>query len=134
MAFETFKRQRAPVTDKPAITIQKRGAVSINAPAYALLEAPDHVELLYDRDERLIGIRKADSSVPHAYVVRPLGKSGTTHLVSGSAFMAWYGIETDTARRWIASMADDDMLVIDLKEPGAEVTSNRDRARAQVSG
>jgi len=128
MAFETFKRQRAPVTDEPAITIQKRGAISLNAAAYGLLGSPDHVELLYDRAERLIGIRKVDSTVPHAYVVRPLGKSGTTHLVSGSAFMAWYGIELDAARRWIARIQDE-TLILDLKEEGVAVTGNRSRER-----
>jgi hypothetical protein len=130
MPFETFKRQRTPVTDEPAITIQKRGAISINPPAYAALGEPEHLELLFDREERLMGLRKVDSTVPHAYQVRPLGKSGTTHLVSGTAFMAWYGIETETARRWMAQMADD-VLVIDLKEPGIEVIGNRSRERTR---
>jgi hypothetical protein len=130
MPFETFKRQRVPVTSEPAITIQKRGAISMNGPAYNALQSPDHLELLYDRDEQLIGMRKVDSTVPHAYIVRPLGKSGTTHLVSGNAFMAYYGIETGTAKRWIAEMRDD-TLVVDLKQPGIEVTGNRSRDAAE---
>jgi hypothetical protein len=129
MPFETFKRQRAPITDEPAITIQKRGAISINPPAYELLGEPSHLELLYDREERLIGLRKVESTVPHAYMVRPLGKSGTTHLVSGRAFLAWYGIELGTAHRWIARMQDD-TLIVDLKQPGIEVTGNRSRDHA----
>lgn len=132
MAFETFKRQRAPVTDQPAITIQKRGSISINPPAYEALGRPEHVELLYDREQQLIGIRKVAADVPHAYVVRPLGKSETTHLVSGTAFMAWYGIETETARRWNARPEGEDMLVIDLKEPGIEVTGNRSSQEAKA--
>lgn len=123
MAFETFKRQRAPLTTEPAITIQKRGTFSLNAPAFEALGSPEYLELLYDRDERLIGLRKADAHVPHAYVVRPLG-NGTTQMVSGTAFLAFYGIEFDAARRWIGRLQDD-MLVIDLKEPGVEVTGSR---------
>jgi hypothetical protein len=125
MAFETFKRQRAPITTEPAVTIQKRGTISFNAPAYEALGAPDQVELLYDRDARLIGFRKADQNVEHAYIVRPLGK-GSTHMVSGTAFLAYYGIEFEVARRWIARQQDD-LLVVDLKEPGIEVTGNRAR-------
>lgn len=125
MAFETFKRQRAPITTDPAITIQKRGTMSLNAPAYEALEQPKYVELLFDRDERLIGFRKVDESIRHAYIVRPLGR-GTTHMVSGTAFLAYYGIDFDTARRWVARQ-EDDLLVVDLKQPGIEVTGNRAR-------
>lgn len=126
MSFEAFRRQRAPITTEPAVTIQRRGTMSLNAPAFDALEAPKYLELLFDRDEMLIGLRKAGPEVPHAYLVRPLGKGGTTHMVSGTAFLAYYGIKFDTARRWIARMQDD-MLVIDLKQPGAEVTGNRGR-------
>lgn len=124
MAFETFKRQRAPLTTEPAVTIQKRGTFSLNAPAFEALGSPEYLELLFDRDERLIGLRGADSNVSHAYLVRPLGKGGTTQMVSGTAFLAYYGIQFDTARRWIARRHED-MLVIDLKEPGVEVTGSR---------
>lgn len=132
MAFETFKRQRAPVTQEPAITIQKRGTLSGNRPAYEALDSPEAVELLFDRDERLIGIRKADPSTEHAYVVRPLGK-GSTWMVSGTAFVAYYGIDTEVARRWTAQV-EDDVLVVDLKQPGAEVTSNRTRKSTKERG
>jgi hypothetical protein len=50
-----------------------------------------------------------------------------THVVSGKAFLPYYGIPRDSARRWIATMQDD-MLVIDLKQPGIEVTGHSSRA------
>jgi hypothetical protein len=125
MAFETFKKQRAALTDDPAVTIQKRGTLSLNAPAYAVLGNPEALELLYDRESRLVALRKADASSDDAYIVRPLGRGKSTWLVSGKAFTRYYGIETENARRWPARM-DDDMLVIDLKEPGKETSSNRD--------
>ena len=137
MPFEVFHRQRAPVTDDPTVTIQKRGNISINVPAYIALGSPQSVELLYDRDERLIAIRKVDPSAPSAYVMRPLAARRKTpqppssYLVSGIAFTSYYAIPTDVARRWIAHVAEDDMLVVDLKEPGTEVTSNRDVKRDQ---
>ncbi len=124
MPFETFKRQRAPATGEPAITIQKRGTFSLNLPAHSALEAPEAVELLYDRERRLVALRKVDPSTEHAYVVRPLGKGNSTWLISGMAFAAYYGIVTDIARRWIGRL-EDGMLVIDLNEPGTEVTSGR---------
>lgn len=129
MAFETFKRQRAPVSQDPAVTIQKRGTLSLNAPAYAGLGSPNAVELLYDREASLIGIREVDPSTEHAYMVRPLGKGGNNWLISGRAFTAYYGIPTGTARRWPGRI-DNDVLVVDLKEPGAEVTGNRPSGRS----
>jgi hypothetical protein len=127
MSFETFKRQRTPVSREPFITLQKQGAISFNTAAYEALHSPKHVELLYDREARLIGLQKAAPTVAHAYPVRPLGKSGTTHVVSGKAFLTYYGIEIDVARRWKAELRDG-MLVIDLKQRGTDVSGHRRRA------
>src|SRR5580692_2115199 len=111
MAFETFKRQRVPLTTEPAITIQKRGNLSLNPPAYKALGSPEAVELMYDRERRLIGLRKTDPESEVAYLVRPMAKSASTWLISGTAFTAYYGIETDTARRWMCRL-EGDMLVL----------------------
>lgn len=43
--------------------------------------------------------------------------------------MAWYDIETGTARRWPARL-EGDTLVIDLNEQGLEVTGNRTKDRS----
>jgi len=129
MPFETFKRQRAPVSPDPSVTIQKRGTLSFNVPAYAALESPEAVELLFDREQRLVGIRKTEPDTDHAYLVRPLGRGGTNWLISGRAFTVYYGIPTDVARRWAAHL-DGDMLVVDLKEPGSEVRGNRPPGRS----
>ena len=127
MGFETFQRQRVAAGRDPAVTIQRKGVISLNIPAYEALGKPEAVELLYDRVEKLVGLRKADPSVEHAYMVRGLGRAqryNSNWLISGTAFTQFYEIPTETARRWIGSMQDD-MLVIDLKEPGLEVTGNR---------
>lgn len=130
MPFEVFKRQRAPVTTEAAVTIQKRGTMSFNAPAYEALGLPKAVELLYDREDRVMGLRKVDPSADHAYKIRPLGKGNTTWLLSGTAFTAYYGIPTDVARRWTGEVNEDGVLVLDLKQPGTEVAANRNRERS----
>lgn len=127
MAFETFKRNRMPSNVEPAITIQKRGALSLNNAAFEALGAPGFVELLYDRDERLIGIQKSDENTSHAYAVRGTGVNQATRVVSGKAFLAYYDIPRGVARRWIAQERDG-MLVIDLKQPGTEVSGHPGRA------
>ncbi len=136
MSFEAFKRQRAPLTGDPAITIQKRGNFWLNPAAYSALGEPQAVELLYDKERNLVALRKAPEDSEYAYVVRPLGgqrkqrqTGNTSWLISGMAFTAYYGIDTGIARRWTCRL-DDDLLVLDLNEPSIEVTSNRERTNA----
>jgi hypothetical protein len=124
--FEKFQRQRLRTTREPTVTIQKRGALSLNAAAFEALGSPEFVELLYDRDERLIGFRKLAEDASHAYVVRPAGTHGTNHVISGKAFLRYYDISRDVARRWIAE-EQDDILVVDLKQPGTKVTGPSSR-------
>ena len=133
MPFEVFQGQRVRVTDEPTITIQKRGNISLNLPAYEALGSPDHVELLYDRERKLMGIRKTtDSKSQSAYVVRSVtprnNRPPSSYVLSGIAFAAYYGIPVESAHRWTAQ-EEDGMLVIDLNTPGLTVVSNRNLNR-----
>src|SRR5579864_6906235 len=116
MPFETFKRQRTTSGQEPSVTIQRKGVLSLNLPAYRVLGEPEAVELLYDPVERLIGLRKVDPEVRHSYLVRGLGRNetNTTWLISGTAFTKYYGIDTTKAKRW-APLFVNETLVIDLK-------------------
>jgi len=130
MPFETFKRNHMPSTQEPAVTIQKRGALSLNTAAFEALGSPKHVVLRYDRENELIGIQRASGATPHAYIVRGVGNNRATHVVSGKAFLSYYGIQRDVATRRIGTMQND-MLVIDLKQPGTEVTGHSYRAHSE---
>ena len=128
----TFRRQRAPLSGEPSVTIQKRGTFSINVHAYQALESPEAVELLYDRNERILGLRKVDPQSEFAYLVRPLGKGNSTWLISGMAFTAHYGIPTQHAHRWDGRL-EDNVLMFDLKQPGVEVTAGRKQPGGELT-
>lgn len=130
MPFETFKRQRLKPGAQPFVTIQKKGVLSLNRAAYAALDEPEAVELLYDREARMIGIRKAESALEHAYVVRSFGKGGTW-LVSGTAFTNYYDIDTSVPTRRTARI-EDGVLMVDLNDPGTPALSNRERRMAEL--
>jgi hypothetical protein len=130
MGFEVYEKQRQSVTDEPAVTLQKKGAFSLNASAFAALGHAEAVELLYDRDERCIAIRPVRLKSPNAYPVRPVAKGSKSYLVAGTAFAKYYGIELGEARRWIGQMHDG-MLVLDMKQP--PVNAGRGRVDPQVS-
>lgn len=128
MAFEVFDKRFAPLQRAPAVTIQKRGIISLNQAAHALIGSPKVVELLYDRDEKIVGIRPSSEDVPHAYAFRPQGgvAKGETApvVVAGTAFVQYYGIDVTVSRRWTPNLQDG-ILCVDLKEPGTPVVGNR---------
>lgn len=123
MAFEVFDKRQAPLAKAPAVTIQKRGLMSLNRAAFSLIGNPSTVELLYDRESDVVGIRPAADNVPHAYSVR-LGKDTGPVMVAGTAFCQFYRIDTTTSRRWTPTVADG-VLCVDLRKQGVEIVGNR---------
>lgn len=123
--FEVFKRQSVPITKEPMVTIQKRGNISLNQAALVALGEPESVELLFDKEERLIGFRSVDSATPHAYHVRRQSNSRSV-LIAGRAFTQYFDIDTDVARRYSATVQGD-ILVVDLNGEHTVVTGPRDR-------
>ncbi len=116
--FETFTRRAAPVVREPVVALQRRGVLSLNRAAYELLGEPATVELLFDRTGRRIGIRPIASDAPHAYRVRKQPGSAT-YLVAAKAFMQFYGIPNDQARRYDADLVDG-VLVAELRQDHGE--------------
>ncbi|WP_410666973.1 hypothetical protein [Amycolatopsis sp. cmx-4-68] len=131
MPFEVFTQKMVPLARVPSVTIQKRGLMSMNRSAYALLGEPSAVELLYDSEAKVVGLRGVEESVPHAYPVRPQSRNHETGplLVAATAFAQYYGLDTTVSKRWVPEMKDG-ILCIDLKEPGAIVKGNRTRSSA----
>lgn len=126
MAFEVFKKSSAPVPSVPSVTIQKRGLMSLNRAAYELVGAPKAVELLWDAERRVIGMRSATLQNPDAYPARPqnLKSNRGPILVAGSLFTRHVGLDTSLAKRWVPQL-EGDILVIDLTVEGQPVSSNR---------
>jgi hypothetical protein len=122
--FETFTKRLVPLGKRPFVTIQKRGTISMNKAAYVALGSPQTVELLFDSDERMVGLRPVEFMTEHAYPVRGVGQEPTSYLIAGRAFTKHYEIDTTVSRRWPAELVDD-VLSVDLKTDGTVVTSNR---------
>lgn len=130
MGFEVFEKGSAPVSSVPSVTIQKRGLFSLNDAAYRLIGEPTFIEFLWDPKERLIALRPTDESNLNGYPARRQNsRKGTGPvLIAGTMFSKFIEIDTTSARRWTPTKQDS-MLVIDLKEEGNLVISNRNRAK-----
>lgn len=125
--FESFSRTMLPLKADPQLTVQKRGAISLNRSAFAALGFPDSIELLYDREQRVVGLRPVDPKADNAYAVRRASTSTSgPWVISAMAFTKYYDIDTTRTLRWPAYL-DNDVLCADLSAPGIAVTSNRAR-------
>jgi hypothetical protein len=119
MPFEVFSKRSAGRMKQPTITVQKRGTLSVNASAAAFLnggEMPDKelpVELLFDRELNVLGLRRAQSDHVSVYNLRKQAKSDS-YLLAGKAFTAYYGIATGEARRYVAKDFGEGILGAEL--------------------
>ena len=114
--FESFHKGLVPRRSTPFVTLQKRGAISLNRAAHEALGEPKAVELLYDRSAQIIGLRPVDVTAENAYAVRPATTAAGPYLVSAMAFTRFYAIDTTVTRRRPA-FVEDGVLCIDLTTP-----------------
>ena len=115
MPFEVFTPEAAAESGPAHVSIQKQGIIAFNRAAFASLGEPKAIELLYDRERSLVGLRGVDASAPHALRVRT-SSAGGTYVVSAARFVRHYGIPNDVGRRWSAQ-SEGDLLFIDISEP-----------------
>src|ERR687897_1191827 len=115
MDFERFDQRHIAIGGSPFVTIQRSGRVmTINRAAYELLASPEAVELLYNRENRVVGIRKVSKKEPYAFPLRPQGRKGhrpSNYLVAFQKFAKYYGIDTGVAMRYPTEMQEDILTV-----------------------
>lgn len=136
MAFEVFQKGSAPTSTVPTVTIQKRGLFSLNQAAYELLGKPEAVQFLWDSEEKLIALQQADPNDLNSYPARRQNAAADRGpvLVAGTMFSRFIGLDTSQARRWVPEKRQD-MLIVDTKQEGSLVLSNRERgARRREQG
>jgi len=127
VGFEVFQKSSAPVSKVPTVTVQRRGIMSMNRASHRLIGEPEFVELLWDAERQVIGLRPTDSSNPNAYPVRSQGSGDKGPLlVAGTMFTRYYDINTDESRRWVPEV-EDGVLCVHMTRDSQSVTSNRSR-------
>lgn len=98
---------------EPNVRIQKSGELHINDAAMELIGSPQWVELLYDPQNKVIGLRPADAKNPRAFPRRRDKSRPRIHIFAGRSLTVAHGIDTSTAWRYPAE-AVDGILVVDL--------------------
>lgn len=130
VVLQVFDRSKPPPTSAsdPEVTIQKHARVSLNGAAAEALGFPEAVEFLYSEEERIMGVRAAEPGSSRSYLLRKGGR-GTNYLTSGESFIKGYGIPHERATRYKAEV-DADMLLVDLKQVGLDVSAGPRSGRA----
>jgi hypothetical protein len=123
--FETFEKRRTPPASEPLVTLLRTGVISMNVVSYELLGRPEHLEFAYARSEEIIALRPVKERTQFSYPIRELKSgAGGTFSVSAKAFLQFYGIPIGASVRRVAFL-DDELLCVDLRNPGVDVTTGR---------
>jgi hypothetical protein len=123
--FETFHRSKLRLSDEPTVTVHHRGTLSLNASAFTCLGQPVAVDLLFDRELRIIGLQPADPSSRHCVFIRRAGPTARgPFLVSARSYAKFYDIDIPQTMRWPAELIGG-VLCVNIDDPGVPVTSNR---------
>ena len=128
--WETYDKRNAPMSKQPQVTIQSRGTISMNLSAYMALGSPQSVELLFDRERKVIGFRPAKGDNHTAYPLRKVGPVGNTYIVAATSFLKYYGVPLGVPSRYEAELSQG-VLVVDLNSAPQFAPSNRSR-RQQI--
>lgn len=114
--WRTLDRRARPTPGRPTVGIQaNKGNLSLNREAFEALGSPEAVEILYDPEEQLIGLKPTQPNARN-YALHKQGVSNTW-LVPGKALAQAMELDTSIARRYDVTI-EDGVLVIDLKHDG----------------
>lgn len=111
--FEVFDKRRSSLGKQPTATLQKRGILSLNAPAHALIGDAESVEMLFSPSDRVIALRASEA--PHAYKLRVVNENTGAVVLSMRAFTEHYGINTDESQK-LTPYEQDGMLCMKLDD------------------
>lgn len=128
--WETYDRRSGRLAKAPELTVQSKGAMSLNSAAAELLGGPGAIELLYDKGKNVMGIRAVAETTAHAYPIRPVGKGGS-FIISAKTFFDFYDLPLGTPIRRDVKMVGD-VLIVDLNDPGRPAVSNRNRSKLKA--
>ncbi len=105
--------------DELRVTLDRKGTLMIGARAVERLGRPDHVVLLFDRFNSLIGVKPSNRHAPNAYpLIQKI--NGRHRVVRANRFCRHYGIQFERLRAFVTAKVDENgVLVLDLKETKA---------------
>lgn len=114
--FKQFTLRRVHNEQNAVLSIQRRANASLNRVGQEMLGNPPAVDLFFDEDQRVLGLKPGARESPSAYPLRRVSGGGSTAILSLASLLNYYGVSLERARgRYIGSMYGD-MLIFNLDE------------------
>ncbi len=88
------RQHRTLARREPRVTLGHKGTFYLNGIAYELLGSPAAVEMLFDGNRRIIGMRPIDPRKRNAFSVKHHGKGGSYKRISAAAFCRHFRLKT----------------------------------------
>ena len=125
-SFNFFEGNVSVSAAVPQITVRKGGLVVLTKAAADMLSDGDqvtHVQLAYDPETQIVGIRSCELGTAGAYTLRH-HKSNPSRLIGGKRFFKHYGLDITAAKTYAAEAFADDIvgfrLITETVEPATE--------------
>jgi hypothetical protein len=108
----------------------RQGTFVVSTETYRQMKEPEAVVLLYDREERTIGVKGSALDVPHAVAVYPRHQR-YCHVFRSKRFLNKHGILFTTRIEFARPRIDGDgVLILDLREAVAAAPRVKRRPRS----
>lgn len=120
--------QRSAIDER--VRIQKSGEIHIPQRPMEEIGSPQWVELLYDPQKHVLGLRPTESTNSRAFSCRTDKKRSHMHIIAGRAFTLTNSIDTSVTRRYPWEVVDG-ILVVDLN--AGDSLTNRGRREERAS-
>lgn len=131
--YEGPLRARRP--DSSA-TLQPSGKVSLSEQAAgnmgrsAGVAIPEAIELYFDRERQVVGMRAVPRGTAHSYAARKQ-KHGATVVFAAQSFFNHYEIDLGGVSRRFPAYMEEDILCVDLNGTSEVITGPRTLQRTQ---
>jgi len=103
--FEQFVHKRVHKPNGPMMSLWPSGKLQLTDEAARMIHYPDQVVIMWDADNRAIGVRAAKKGEGHGYALRAPGNGTSSRLVSVGCAMAHYGISVEEPVRAAPKLA-----------------------------
>ena len=91
----TTRRRRKRKEVRVYVSLNKRGEIVMNEPAWKFIRDPASVTLLYDAASRSIGVKCPLAIDRHFFMMRRYGRGRRNRIVRGGRMLKQFGIEVD---------------------------------------
>lgn len=130
-------RRTTTTSESPLISVQRAGALVLNAATLSLLDHPKQLELLYDEEAKVIGLRPVPEDTAGAYTLyntRSANEADASKIspkkINVKSFLEQYDLLPEAAIRYAATL-EDGVLCVDLNREGSSWGSAGPRGHAE---